>query len=498
MSNLLEMRGITKSFYGVEVLHKVDFDIDFGEVVALCGENGAGKSTLMKILAGIYKLDEGEIVWKGEPLSLLTPIETQKIGISIIHQELNLLEELTVAQNIFLRREPLTKAGFLNFKEMNEKASQLLSRLGEDIDPSIKVKELKVAQKQIVEIAKAMSFKCDLMIMDEPTSALTTKETDMLFDLIGKLSAEGIAIVYITHRLKEVKEVCDRVTVLRDGSFIATKDVASVSEQDIANLMVGREVFQSVAEEFSGDEDNIALEVQSLSDKLLNDVSFKLRYGEILGFSGLVGAGRTELMEHIFGLRKCQCGKILINGVEQSINRPKKAIAKGVGFATEDRKMTGLVTSRDILENINHVFYLKTKGAGNKRKRSVENANRMIEALKIKCQGHEQTISNLSGGNQQKIVLSKWLLVDSDILILDEPTKGIDVGAREEIYQIIYDLAKQGKAVLIVSSDLTEVLNICQRIIIMYEGSVTGELTGQDRTEEKIMAKATNVREAVV
>ncbi len=493
MSKLVEMKKISKSFYAIEVLSKVDFFIDRGEVVALCGENGAGKSTLMKILAAVYKHDEGDIYLDGEHLpSHLMTLDLQHRGVSMIHQELNLMEQLTVAQNIFLTREPLKKNGLINHKKMNEDAKKLLESLGQSISPTALVCSLKTAQKQMVEIAKAISFNVKVMIMDEPTAMLTSKETDILFDLIRRLSKDGIGIIYISHRLKEIKEICDRVTILRDGTFVITKKVSEVSEQEIANYMVGREVGVSRATSFTGDENDIVLEVKNVCDCLFRDVSFKVARGEIIGFSGLVGSGRSELMEYIFGIRKVKSGEVYLNGKPVTNKLPADAIKRGIGFVTEDRQKTGVVIKRSIRENINLIYQVKNKGFFINALKQKRNSSDMIEKLSIKCASQEQLVSNLSGGNQQKIVIAKWLLVGSEILILDEPTRGIDVGAREEIYQIINELAASGKTIIVVSSDLTEVLSICQRVIVMHEGTIKGELTKEDRTEEMIMSYATN------
>ncbi len=494
MASLLEMNNISKSFFGVKVLSEVNFSLERGEVVALCGENGAGKSTLMKILAAVYKSDAGDIYLDGEHLSPnIQTLDLQKRGVSMIHQELNLMEHLTVAQNIYLTREPKKKNGLINFKKMNSDAKELLISLGEEcISPTAKVSSLKTAQKQMVEIAKAISFNLKVLIMDEPTAMLTLKETEILFNLIRRLAKQGIGIIYISHRLKEIKDVCDRVTVLRDGEFIVTKQVSDVTEQQIANFMVGREVNVSRASDFTGNINDVVLEVRHVTDTLLKDVSFKVSRGEILGFSGLVGSGRSELMEFIFGIRKTRTGEIYLNG-ERIANRfPATAIKRGIGFVTEDRQKTGVVIKRDIRENINLIDQVKNKGFFNRSSKQKNNTAQMINRLNIRCAGHQQLVSNLSGGNQQKIVIAKWLLVDSDILILDEPTRGIDIGAREEIYKIIHELSQSGKTIIIVSSDLTEVLSICQRVIVMHEGSIKAELTLNDRTEEKIMSYATN------
>jgi ribose transport system ATP-binding protein len=493
-SPVLEMRGVSKSFFGVEVLHRVDFRVTRGEIMGLCGENGAGKSTLMKILAGIHMADAGEVVFKGTSMRRnATPLEMQRLGVSMIHQELNLLNELTVAQNIFLCREPRGAAGMINFNRMHEEAARVLERLGEKIDPRRKVRDLKIAQKQMVEIAKAISFNVELLVMDEPTSPLTGRETKILFDLIANLGSQGIAVVYISHRLKEIIDVCHRVTVLRDGASVATKSVSEVSAQQIAALMVGREVKESKASDYAGDPEAVVLEARGVSDRLLKDVSFRVRRGEILGFSGLIGAGRTELMEVIFGLRKPESGSVLINGKPVTIRGAIDAIRADLGFVTEDRKETGLVLCRDITENSNYVAWLKGAGPFRGRKATMDNTRRIIERLRIRCSSPAQNVSNLSGGNQQKVALAKWLLSDAKVLILDEPTRGVDVGARQEIYEIIRELAAEGVAIVIVSSDLPEIVSICGRVIVMHEGRVTGTLNASELSEAKIMYYATDV-----
>jgi len=493
-TELLRMQGICKSFYGVEVLHNVDFRVDKGEIMALCGENGAGKSTLMKILAGVYTQEAGDIVLKGEVVGKTAePMDMQNLGVSMIFQELNLLGELTVAQNIFLCREPRAASGLIDYNRMHEDAAVLLKRLGQSIDPRRKLKELKIAQKQMVEIAKATSFNVELLIMDEPTSVLTGKETAILFDLIRSLSAEGITVIYISHRLKEFAEVCHKVTVLRDGSYVATRNVADVTVHEIASLMVGREIQESRASDFAGDPEAVMLEVRNVSDGVLKDVGFRVRRGEILGFSGLVGAGRTELMEVIFGMRTPTSGEVFVDGKPVTIKNAIDAIRAEVGLVTEDRNETGLVSCRDIIENSNYVFWRKNKGFFKSGRRSLENTKRMIDRLRIRCTSAEQDVSHLSGGNQQKVALSKWLTAGVKVLILDEPTRGVDVGARQEIYEIIHELAGSGMAIIVVSSDLPEIMSICERVIVMHEGRITGELSSSEATEERIMHYATDV-----
>ncbi len=491
---MLRMQGISKSFFGVEVLHKVDFSIDKGGIMGLCGENGAGKSTLMKILAGIHALDAGEVTLKGSAVRRgVTPLEMQRLGVSMIHQELNLLNELTVAQNIFLCREPRSGSGLINFNKMRDDAAVILEKLGEKIDPKRRVRDLKIAQKQMVEIAKAISFNVELLVMDEPTSMLTGKETTILFDLIANLSSQGIAVVYISHRLKEIIDVCRRVTVLRDGFLVATRNVSEVTAHDLATLMVGRDVKESKSSDFAGDPSAVVLEVRNVSDDLLKGVDFSVRRGEILGFSGLIGAGRSELMEAIFGIRRPRTGQVLIQGKPVTIRSAIDAIRADLGFVTEDSKETGLVLCRDITENSNYVAWQKTKGIFKGRKATSAGTERMIERLKIRCSSPAQNVSNLSGGNQQKVALAKWLLSGAKVLVLDEPTRGVDVGARQEIYQIIRELAAEGVAIVIVSSDLPEILSICERVIVMHEGRVTGTLKASELSESKIMYYATDV-----
>lgn len=493
MDKLVEMKGIRKSFFGVEVLHGVDFEVAAGEVVALCGENGAGKSTLVKVLAGVHARDSGDVLLMGEKIGNSTPLEMQHKGVSMIHQELVLIEDMTAAQNIFLSREPCNKLGFIDFKKMNNDAKELLKSLGQDIKPTTMVRDLKIAQKQMIEIAKSISFDVKVIIMDEPTAVLTNKESEILFKLIKSLAERGIGIIYISHRLGEIKEIADRVTVLRDGNLVATKLLEDVTQKEIATLMVGREISDSVVAEFEGDESEIVIEVNNMSGDILRDISFSVAKGEIIGFSGLIGAGRSELMEMVFGLRKYDMGEVLLYGKQVKIKNARKAICANLGFATEDRKGTGLVQDRSISENIDFVYRVKNKGGFLMPKNVEARATEKIRDLRIVCTGATQFVKNLSGGNQQKVVLAKWLQSDPDIFIIDEPTRGIDVGARQEIYSIIKDLATRGKTIIVVSSDMTEVLSICQRVIVMHEGMITGVLTGDERTEENIMHHAINV-----
>ena len=492
--NILEMRGIEKSFHGVKVLKDVDFSVKSGEVHALCGENGAGKSTLMKILIGIYKSDKGKVVFKEKQIQAsATVMEIQQMGISMIFQELNLLNELTVAQNIFLMREKTKKSGMLNEKEMIEKAGALLAEL-EPIDPTEKVRELGIAQKQIVEIAKAISYNADLRIMDEPTAVLTKKEVDLLFGLIRKLKERGVTIIYISHRLPEIVEICDRITVLRDGAIVETRDLVGVTQRDIARMMVGREVEIAKVEEFDPVGKKEALRVENLSaGNLVKNVSFSLTEGEILGFYGLVGAGRSEMAETIFGIRKRDGGEVYVRGEKTEIFEPKDAIAQKIAFVTEDRRGSGLFEKRSIVENLTTVKNVMDPSRILNKKQEMEITKEMTEAFHIKYDSEETEVINLSGGNQQKIVFGKWVAGDADIYIFDEPTRGVDVGARKEIYNYIGDMAREGKAIIIISSDITELLETANRIIVMYQGVITGELSHDESSEERIMMFATGI-----
>lgn len=488
MGEILNMNQIVKKFNGVEVLHNVDLTISEGEVVALCGENGAGKSTLMKILMGIYKQDSGDVYFEGKQLSGQNPQKSLELGIAMIHQELNLVDQLSIAQNVFLGREIKKKNGLIDFKEMNRRVQKVMEGLQERTPVTTTVGNLKVAQKQLVEIARAISFDCKLIVMDEPTAVLTDHETEILFETIRSLRQKGVAVIYISHRLAEIKQICDRVVILRDGKLITSVETEKVSEYEIATYMVGRELKISTVEEFKGDKNDEMLRVEDVTDGLLKHVSFRVAKGEIIGFSGLIGAGRTELMEFIFGLRKTQTGRLYIKGKEVNISSPSKALRHNIGFATEDRKVSGIVGIRSIHDNMNYSYIIKCIKAVLSKKKLQDNDREMIEQLKIVCQGPRQLIKNLSGGNQQKVILARWLLAKSEILILDEPTRGIDVGAREEIYQIIRNIANNGGTVIIVSSDLPELLEVCPRILVMYEGKVMGELEGEKRTEDNLMA----------
>jgi len=495
---LVEMTGISKSFPGVHALDDCRFELHPGEVHALVGENGAGKSTLMKVLSGIYKRDAGTIKVRGAEVEILSPRAAQDLGIAIIHQELNLMGHLTVAQNIFIGREP--RRGFvLDDKALNRKAAELFEELHLNLDPTARVSRLAVAQQQMVEIAKALSFNSDVLIMDEPTAALTETEIDELFRITRHLRERGHGIVHISHRLEELKRITDRVTVMRDGRYIDTVVTADASIGQIISMMVGRTVFEATPELPETVDPNIVLEVRGLNlGRQVRDISFQLHRGEILGVAGLVGAGRTEVMRAIFAADRPESGTITIKGQPATVRSPSDAVQHGIAYLSEDRKRYGLALGMDVEVNTvlaslgrfaNRFGWVRT---GATRKQALE----QVKALAIKTPGISQRVKNLSGGNQQKVVIAKWLTADTDILIFDEPTRGIDVGAKSEIYRLLNDLARQGKSIIMISSELPEILRMSHRILVMCEGRITGELTSAEATQEKIMTLATQ-RESV-
>jgi ribose transport system ATP-binding protein len=495
---LVEMTDISKSFPGVHALDNARFELRRGEVHALVGENGAGKSTLMKVLAGIYKRDGGSIRVKGEEVEIANPKAAQDLGIAIIHQELNLAGHLTVAQNIFIGREP--RRGFvLNEKALNRKAEELFEELHIHLDPRARVSSLAVAQQQMVEIAKAFSYNPDVLIMDEPTAALTETEIDELFRITRHLRERGHGIVHISHRLEELKKISDRVTVMRDGRFIDTVITADVGIQDIISMMVGRTIFEEAPDLPENPSQEVVLEVRNLNrGRVIRDVSFQLRRGEILGVAGLVGAGRTEVMRAVFGADPHDSGEILVHGKTVTIRSPREAVASGIAYLSEDRKRYGLALPMDVEANTAMASLRKFTGPlGTIRfARTRQNALTYVESLAIKTPGIKQRVKNLSGGNQQKVVIAKWLTADTDILIFDEPTRGIDVGAKSEIYHLLNELARQGKSVIMISSELPEILRMSHRILVMCEGRITGELTAAEATQERIMTFATQ-RESI-
>ena len=493
MSALLEMNDVSKRFLGVHALKGVHFDLRCGEVHALVGENGAGKSTLMKVLTGIHQPDSGEIFFEGKPYAVKNIGEAQNLGISMIHQELNMMNDLTVAQNVFIGRE-LKKGPWLDDAGMVRETQKIFDRIGIKIDPKTKLGRLTVGKQQMVEIAKAVSRDCKLLILDEPTAALTQTEIEDLFRIMGDLKAKGIGMVYISHRMDEISRISDRITVMRDGEYVGTVDTASVTKDDIINMMIGRVVYEDPKTHSEVPEDaETVLEVKNLSSgNLFKDVSFKLRKGEILGFSGLMGAGRTEVARAIFGADPRDGGEIFVNGKRVNIKTPEDAVKLGIGYLSEDRKRYGLLLDKSVAENTALASIDKYTKGGIINDRQIKAEAREENAkLRTKTPSLEQLLKNLSGGNQQKVIIARWLIKNSDILIFDEPTRGIDVGAKSEIYTLMNQLAKQGKSIIMISSELVEILRMSDRILVMCEGRKTGELDISEANQENIMQLAT-------
>lgn len=493
MSALLEMNDVSKRFLGVHALKGVHFDLRCGEVHALVGENGAGKSTLMKVLTGIHQPDGGEIFFEGKPYAVKNIGEAQNLGISMIHQELNMMNDLTVAQNVFIGRE-LKKSPWLDDAGMVRETQKIFDRIGIKIDPKTKLGRLTVGKQQMVEIAKAVSRDCKLLILDEPTAALTQTEIEDLFRIMGDLKAKGIGMVYISHRMDEISRISDRITVMRDGEYVGTVDTVSVTKDDIINMMIGRVVYEDPKTHSEVPEDaETVLEVKNLSSgNLFKDVSFKLRKGEILGFSGLMGAGRTEVARAIFGADPRDGGEIFVNGKRVNIKTPEDAVKLGIGYLSEDRKRYGLLLDKSVAENTALASIDKYTKGGIINDRQIKAEAREENAkLRTKTPSMEQLLKNLSGGNQQKVIIARWLIKNSDILIFDEPTRGIDVGAKSEIYTLMNQLAKQGKSIIMISSELVEILRMSDRILVMCEGKKTGELDISEANQENIMQLAT-------
>jgi len=492
-SFLLQIKNVSKSFSGVTVLNGVSLDIAPGEVHGLMGENGAGKSTLMKIVCGIEQPDEGEIVFKGKPVRFAKPADALNSGISIIHQELNSILDMTVAENLFIGREILRKFGIVNKAEMNRRTRELFRMIDVEIDPNRRLSTMSVAEKQLVEIVKALSYDADVIIMDEPTSAITDQEVLKLFEIIGKIKKQGKSIIYISHKMEEIYTICDRITVLRDGQFIATEPVNRLDKARLISLMVGRELKDLYVKE-KAPVGEVFLEVKNFTAKgKFTDVSFHVRKGEVLGIAGLMGAGRTELAEAIFGAAPVDGGELRVKGRTVQIRKPVDAIRLGIGFVTEDRKLLGLDLKSTVKKNMSIVSlrkFLYGKQIINFR-RERNAVDGYIVKLNIKTRSRDTLVSLLSGGNQQKVVLAKWLLSEPDILILDEPTRGIDVGAKAEIYKMISGLAKEGKAIIMISSEMPELFGMSDRIIVLHEGKLTGEFQREEFDQEKIMMCAT-------
>ena len=490
---ILEMRNIDKTFPGVHALNNVSFDVRRGEVHALMGENGAGKSTLMKVLTGIYTKDSGSIIYEGKEVEFHNAREAQDAGVVIVHQELNMMGHLTVAQNIFVGRE-FKKGIMIDDRKMNEEARKLFQRLNIDIDPTETMSRLTVGKQQMCEIAKAISHDAKVIVFDEPSSALTEAEINELFKIIRDLRAQNIGIVYISHRMDEIKVITDRVTVMRDGCYVGTLITKDCTKDDIVNMMVGRVIYEEPkAHSMVAPDAPVVLKVEHLNaGRLVQDVSFELRKGEILGFSGLMGAGRTETAHAIFGADPKESGDIYVNGELVQIKSPQDAVRHGIGYLSEDRKRYGVVVQKTLAENTTMASlerYIKSIFIDEKAEK--ETAEEYINQLNIKTPSVDQLVVNLSGGNQQKVVLAKWLVRNCDILIFDEPTRGIDVGAKSEIYKLMNALAQQGKSIIMISSEMPEILRMSDRILVMCEGKKTGEIAIEDATQEAIMTLAT-------
>jgi ribose transport system ATP-binding protein len=488
---VLALRGIRKAFPGVVALDGVDLTLHAGEVHVLLGENGAGKSTLMKIISGAVARDAGEILLDGAPVEIRGPRHSQALGLGIIYQEFTLIPHLTAAENIFLAREPRLAPGVIDQRALTRDAQKILDDLGVSIDARAVVGRLSVAQQQMVEVAKALSLDARVLIMDEPTSALTAQEIRELFATIARLKARGVALVYISHRMEELFAIGDRVTVLRDGRHVGTRLLRETSLAELVRLMVGRDLKDQFPKQAApvGDE---ALRVAGLGRAgVLHDISFTLRRGEVIGLAGLMGSGRTELARAIFGADRLDAGRIFVRGQERTIDSPRTAIDLGLGFLTEDRKHQGLVLGLSVQENtcLPSVGTFSRLGVMQPARESAATAQRIAE-LRIKTPGPHQRVVNLSGGNQQKVVLGKWLTTDADVLIFDEPTRGIDVGAKVEIYQLINQLAARGAAILMISSELPEILGLSDRILVMHAGRIAGEFTAAEATQEKLLAAA--------
>jgi ribose transport system ATP-binding protein len=494
MTTLVSMRGLGKSFFGVKVLEQVDFELRAGEVHALMGENGAGKSTLMKLLAGIYQPDAGAIEIGGRPAEIAGPRAAQALGIGIVHQELNLMQHLSAAQNIFIGREPRRGLGlFLDEDRLNADARRLFERLNLALDPRTRVGDLTVARQQMVEIAKALSFDSRVLIMDEPTAALNAQEVADLFRVVRQLRDEGVGIVYISHRMDELQQIADRVTVMRDGRTVDTVAMADTSVAGIIHKMVGRSLEASLRGTPPRTSTNeVALDVRGLTrGTAVRDVSFQVRKGEILGFAGLMGAGRTEVARAVFGADRADAGEVRVHGRAVRIRSPRDAVAAGIGYLSEDRKQFGLATAMDVQTNIAMTALPLKLGTFIDQAAEAATAADYVRRLDIRASSTALPVRLLSGGNQQKVVIAKWLLRDCDILFFDEPTRGIDVGAKAEIHKLIDALAAAGKAIVVISSELPEILRLSHRVLVMCEGRVTGVQEARDATQESLMALAT-------
>ena len=493
---VLSMQKISKRFPGVHALDNVQLNVRKGTVHALMGENGAGKSTLMKCLIGIYAPDEGTIEFNGEKITISSTHDALEKGISMIHQELSPIPQMTVAENIFLGREPLTWYGLVDMKELNRRTRSLLDRLGIQVAPEKRMVELSIANTQLVEIAKAISYDSSLIVMDEPTSAITEAEVANLHNIIRALKVKGVSVIYITHKMDEVFKICDEVTVLRDGRYVDTSPIQVLSHDLLIQKMVGRELTNMFDKEETPIGEPI-LEVKNYSGKRFRDVSFQVRKGEIFGVAGLMGAGRTELLETIFGVHPRTSGELFLHGKKVEIRQPSDSIRHGLSLLTEDRKLTGLYLNATVRDNISIANLLRyLAGPFVRFRRVAADCERMRQTLRIKTPSLLQRVRNLSGGNQQKVLLARWLLTEPEILILDEPTRGIDVGAKAEIYRLMVELARSGKAIIMISSELPEILGMSDRIMVMHEGDKVGEINRRNATQERILEMATGLNTA--
>lgn len=491
---ILEMAGIDKRFFGVHALKSVQFELRAGEVHALMGENGAGKSTLMKVLCGIHKRDAGEIKFFGKSVDFHNISESQKAGITMIHQELNMMNHLTVAQNIFIGREPMKAGCFIDDKKMEADTRTLFNRIGMHIDPSAVLGTLTVGKQQMVEIAKAVSRESKLLILDEPTAALTQFEVEELFNIMRELKEKGIGMIYISHRMDEINRISDRVTVMRDGAYVGTVNTKETTKDEIVKMMVGRVIYGDKKEKSNSSADApVVLEVKNLCcGNTVKNVSFCLHKGEILGFSGLMGAGRTEVARAIYGADPMDAGEVFINGKKAVIREPGQAVRQGICYLSEDRKRYGLLLDKSVAENTvlsSLTDYIQYGWICDRKIR--KNAEHYNKALKTKTPSMEQPLKNLSGGNQQKVIIARWLMKNSNIFIFDEPTRGIDVGAKSEMYELMEQLVSEGKSIIMISSELAEIQRVSDRVIVMCEGRKTAELDIADATQETIMKYAT-------
>ena len=488
---ILEMENVSKTFPGVKALNKVNFNLKAGEVHALVGENGAGKSTLFKILAGAYKKDEGTIILDGNEVEMNSPKHALDLGISVIYQEFNLIPNLSIAENIFIGREPRKHSAFVDFSKLYQDAEFFLEKIGMKKDPKTLVSELSVAEQQMVEIAKSLSFSSKIIVMDEPTSALTKSEKETLFKIIRELKEKNVSIIFISHIIEEVLEISDRVTVLRDGNYVGTLNATDTNPRKIVQMMVGRELkdFYPKIEVKRGE---IVLEVKNLTKKSkYEDINFQLHEGEVLGFAGLVGSGKAQVMRGIFGIEPPDSGEVYIKGKKVKTNSLFETIKMKMGFVPEDRRKEGLILSRSVKDNINITKLPLINAYGFvKQKEEEKIANEYCKSLNIRTPNNKEITQNLSGGNQQKIVIAKWLTINPKILILDDPTRGIDVGAKNEIYSLINNLAKEKIGIILISSELPEIINISDRILVMREGKITREFLRKEATQEKIMQHA--------